>query len=288
MAPPRSGPSSKRESGDSLQTYMTEIASSQPLSGAKEKELALRVRKGDALAKHELVEANLRFVITVARPYQHRGLPLDDLISAGNLGLVIAADRFDPDKGYKFITYAVWWIRQSICWAVSQQTRTIRLPANRICMLGKIADYTTLYEHEHGSSPSGEETARAMNISDSFLTDTLASAKRPLSLDKPVFADGDDRSGFVADTNQESPDTVLMQNSLKQQIGVALDRLADRERTVLKMYFGLNDGERMTLNEIGNQFGICRERVRQIKAGALVKLRKWTRSRELLLYLGDA
>ena len=288
MAPPHSGPSRKKDSGDSLQTYLTEIASSQPLSGAEEKELALRIREGDSLARQELIEANLRFVITIARPYQNRGLPFDDLISAGNLGLVTAAGRFDPDKGYKFITYAVWWIRQSIVWALSQQTRTIRIPANRISMLSRIVNYTTLYENEHGSSPTGEETAQAMNISDSLLRDTLAAARRPLSLDKPVFPDGDDRSGFVADANQEPPDAEMMRNSLKQQIGVALTRLADREQTVLRLYFGLNAGERMTLNEIGDQFGICRERVRQIKAGALAKLRRWTRSHELLVYLGDS
>ena len=288
MAPPRSGPSRKRESGDSLQTYMTEIASSEPLSRAKEKELALRIREGDSLAKQELVEANLGFVITIAGPYQNRGLPFDDLISSGNLGLVIAAARFDPDRGYKFITYAVWWIRQSICWALSQQTRTIRLPANQISMLSRIADHTALYEHTHGSSPSGEETAQAMNMSDSRLRETLSAAKRPLSLDRPVFDGDGDWSSYLADADQEPPDTELMRNSLKQQIGVALARLADRERTVLRMYFGLNDGERMTLNEIGLQFGICRERVRQIKAGALAKLRRWAPSRELLLYLREA
>ena len=270
---------------DSLHRYLEDVASSQPLSAAEEVALAQRIKKGDLEARAKLVEANLRFVITVAREYQNQGVPLVDLISAGNIGLITAAERFDETKGFKFISYAVWWIRQSILQTLAEHSRIVRLPLNRVDLLRRIARYTNSRQQETSSRPPEEEIAEELGITVDQVVDTLASGQRILSLDA-TFGDDDENSllEIVPDDNQESPDTMLMKNSLEGEISAALDTLDDREREVIVLYFGLSGAPEMTLEEIGLQFRLTRERVRQIKEKALRKLRHPTRGRKLIPY----
>ncbi len=270
---------------DSLHRYLEDVASSQPLSSKEEVSLARRIRKGDMDARAKLVEANLRFVITVAREYQNQGVPLVDLISAGNVGLITAAERFDETKGFKFISYAVWWIRQGILQTLAEHSRVVRLPLNRVDLLRRISRYTNSRQQETSLRPDEEEVAEELGISVEQVVDTLTSGQRILSLDA-TFGDDDANSllEIMPDENQESPDRMMLKNSLEFEIGAALDTLEDREREVIRLYFGLGGSTEMTLEEIGVQFRLTRERVRQIKEKALGKLRHPTRGRRLIPY----
>ena len=273
---------------DSLHRYLEDVATSQPLKKEQEVELATRIKKGDMKARSTLVEANLRFVITVAREYQNQGVPLVDLISAGNVGLITAAERFDETKGFKFISYAVWWIRQSILQTLAEHSRVVRLPLNRVDLLRRISRYTSNKQQETSSRPAEEEIAEELGITVEQVVDTLTSGQRVLSLDA-TFGDEDENSllEIMADDNQESPDTQTLKNSLEYEIDVALSTLDDREQEVIKLYFGLGGAPEMTLEEIGTQFKLTRERVRQIKEKALRKLRHPTRGRKLIPYADE-
>ena len=270
---------------DSLHRYLEDVASSTPLSAAEEVSLAQRIKKGDLEARAKLVEANLRFVITVAREYQNQGVPLVDLISAGNVGLIVAAERFDETKGFKFISYAVWWIRQSIQQTLAEHSRVVRLPINRVDLLRRIARYTNSKQQETSSKPQEEEIAEELGITVEQVVDTLSTGQRVLSLDA-TFGDDDENSllEIMADDNQESPDEMMLKNSLEYEIHAALDTLDDREKEVIRLYFGLSGEPEMTLEEIGLQFRLTRERVRQIKEKALRKLRHPTRGRKLISF----
>ena len=270
---------------DSLHRYLGDVASSQPLSAAEEVSLAKRIKKGDLEARAKLIEANLRFVITVAREYQNQGVPLVDLISAGNVGLIVAAERFDETRGFKFISYAVWWIRQSILQTLAEHSRVVRLPLNRVDLLRRIARYTNSKQQETSAKPKEEEIAEELGITVEQVIDTLSTGQHVLSLDA-TFGDDDENSllEIMADDNQESPDEMMLQNSLEYEIHAALDTLDDREKEVIRLYFGLSGDSEMTLEEIGLQFHLTRERVRQIKEKALRKLRHPTRGRKLISF----
>ena len=270
---------------DSLQRYLEDVAASEPLTSREEVILARRIRKGDLDARRRLVEANLRFVITVAREYQNQGVPLADLISAGNLGLITAAERFDETRGFKFISYAVWWIRQSILQTLAEHSRVVRLPLNRVDLLRRISRYVNNRQQETSGRPPEEEIAKELGITVEQVVDTLASGQRILSLDM-TFGEDEENSllEIMKDENQESPDHLLMKNSLEDEILAALDTLEEREREVIRLYFGLGGDTEMTLEEIGIRFRLTRERVRQIKEKALGKLRHPTRGRKLMPY----
>ena len=272
------------EMGDSLQYYMKDVAGTHPLSALEETALASRIKKGDLKARAKLVEANLRFVIWIARRYHQSGLPLEDLISAGNLGLITAAERFDETRGFKFISYAVWWIRQSIQWTLKEHSRLVRLPANRIDLLQRIYQYVKNQQH----GPDEEDIAKELGVSLEMVKDTLVKGQRILSLDATIGED--DKTSLmamVADEQQESPDTQLIRNSLKAAVEAALDALDEREQEIIRLYYGL-DGERgMNLEEIGSQFGLTRERIRQIKEKALRKLRNPKRAQKLMPYYSE-
>ena len=270
---------------DALHRYLEDVATSKPLSAEEEVAFAQRIKKGDLKARSKLVEANLRFVITVAREYQNQGVPLVDLISAGNIGLITAAERFDETKGFKFISYAVWWIRQSILQTLAEHSRVVRLPLNRVDLLRRISRYTNSKQQETSVRPAEEEIAAELGISVEQVIDTLKSGQRILSLDA-AFGEDEENSllEIMPDDGQESPDSMLMKNSLEHEIHTALSTLEDRERKVIKLYFGLGGAPEMTLEEIGVQFRLTRERVRQIKEKALRKLRHPTRGRKLIPY----
>ena len=270
---------------DSLQCYLKEVAATHPLPAEEEVALARRIKKGDMKARAKLVEANLRFVITVAGKYQNRGLSLAELISAGNIGLVTAADRFDETKGFKFISYAVWWIRQSIQQTLAEHPRMVRLPMNRVELLQRIYRYTKSQQQDASHLSTEEEIAKELGVSLEMVQDTLRLAENVWSLDA-TFGDDDERSLMdrMADENQEPPDTQLMENSLKAEVEAVLDTLEERERKIITFYYGLDGAPAMTLGEIGNQFGLTRERIRQIKEKALQKLRYPNRARKLMPY----
>ena len=274
---------------DSLHRYLEDVATSEPLSAQEEVVLARRIKKGDLKARKKLVEANLRFVITVAREYQNQDVPLADLISAGNLGLITAAERFDETRGFKFISYAVWWIRQSILQTLAEHSRVVRLPLNRVDLLRRISRYVNNRQQVTSGRPPEEEIAEELGITVEQVVDTLASGQRILSLDM-TFGEDEENSllEIMTDENQESPDHLLMQNSLEDEIFAALDTLEAREREVIRLYFGLGGDVEMTLEEIGIRFRLTRERVRQIKEKALGKLRHPTRGRKLMPYSDGA
>jgi RNA polymerase primary sigma factor len=277
--------SASNDTKDALHRYLEDVASSQPLSSKEEVALARRIRKGDLKARATLVEANLRFVITVARDYQNQGVPLVDLISAGNLGLITAAERFDETKGFKFISYAVWWIRQAILQTLAEHSRIVRLPLNRVDLLRRISRYTTTRQQETALRPQEEEIATELGISIEQVVDTMASGQRILSLDA-TMGEGDENSlmEIMPDVTQEAPDTMALRNSLENEIEAALETLDEREQQVIRLYFGIGGDRELTLEEIGSQFRLTRERVRQIKEKALRKLRHPTRGRKLMPY----
>lgn len=274
-----------RESA-SLDKYLQEIGREELISVQEEVELAQRIRKGDRKALDKLTRANLRFVVSVAKQYQNQGLSLPDLINEGNLGLIRAAQKFDETRGFKFISYAVWWIRQSILQALAEQSRIVRLPLNQVGSLNKINKELSRFEQEHERRPSAEELAERLDLAADKVADTLKVSGRHISVDTP-FVDGEDNSLLDVLVNDDSPmaDTRLNQESLAKEVNRALQQLGDRERDILKMFFGIGCQE-MTLEEIGAKFDLTRERVRQIKEKAIRRL-KGQKSRLLKSYLGE-
>lgn len=274
-----------RESA-SLDKYLQEIGREELISVQEEVELAQRIRKGDRKALDKLTRANLRFVVSVAKQYQNQGLSLPDLINEGNLGLIRAAQKFDETRGFKFISYAVWWIRQSILQALAEQNRIVRLPLNQVGSLNKINKELSRFEQEHERRPSAEELAERLDLAADKVADTLKVSGRHISVDAP-FVDGEDNSLLDVLVNDDSPmaDTRLNQESLAKEVNRALQQLGDRERDILKMFFGIGCQE-MTLEEIGAKFDLTRERVRQIKEKAIRRL-KGQKSRLLKSYLGE-
>ena len=274
-----------RESA-SLDTYLQEIGREELLSVSEEVELAQKIKKGDHEALEKLTRANLRFVVSVAKQYQNQGLSLPDLINEGNLGLIRAAKKFDETRGFKFISYAVWWIRQSILQALAEQSRIVRLPLNQVGSLNKITKELSKFEQENERRPSPEELAERLGMPVDKVSDTLKVSGRHISVDAP-FADGEDNSLLDVLPNDDSPlaDQSLNQESLSKEVDRALKQLFDREREILKMFFGIGYPE-MTLEEIGEKFNLTRERVRQIKEKAIKRL-KGQKSKLLKSYLGD-
>ena len=275
------------ESNRSLSRYLEEIGDFEPLNPDREVELAIKIKKDDHSALEELVKANLRFVVSVAKDYQGQGLPLTDLINEGNLGLIKAAGRFDETRGFKFISYAVWWIRQSILQALAEHSRIVRLPLNRVGTISKITKTAEKLEAEIERSPNEKEIGRQLNMTSDEVIDAMRISRRHQSLNAP-FRDGDKNSliDIIKDENQIAPDTPLMNDSLKDEIRNSLATLKDREKMVIKMYFGIERDYALTLNEIGEEFNLTRERVRQIKEKAIRRLRHRSRSKTLRNYLG--
>jgi RNA polymerase primary sigma factor len=260
---------------DPLQHYLRDLADSHPLPIEEEVQLAGRIRQGDMEARDRLVEANLRFVVRVAIEYQNRELSLPDLISAGNIGLITAAERFDASRGVRFITYAVWWIRQSILQTLSDHSRTVRLPSNRVEMLGKITRLINNRPVPDSVPPNTETIARELDITEAQVEDLIANGQPILSLDSEIKGDEEHSlMDMMVDKEQESPEATTMRACLRQDVNSVLDSLDDREREVIRLYFGLGDQpSEMTLEAIGDRFRLTRERVRQIKERALNKLR---------------
>ncbi len=274
-----------RESA-SLDKYLQEIGREELISVEEEVELAQRIKKGDQIALEKLTRANLRFVVSVAKQYQNQGLSLPDLINEGNLGLIKAAEKFDETRGFKFISYAVWWIRQSILQALAEQSRIVRLPLNQVGSLNKINKAYSKFEQENERKPSPEELADKLELPVDKVADTLRVSGRHISVDAP-FVEGEDNSLLDVLVNGDSPnaDKVLMNESLAREIERALATLTERESDIIKLFFGIQTQE-MTLEEIGERFGLTRERVRQIKEKAIRRLRHTSRSKLLKSYLG--
>ena len=274
-----------RESA-SLDKYLQEIGKEDLITVEEEVELAQRIRKGDQEALEKLTKANLRFVVSVAKQYQNQGLSIPDLINEGNLGLIKAAEKFDETRGFKFISYAVWWIRQSILQALAEQSRIVRLPLNQVGSLNKINKAFARFEQEHERVPSPEELAQELELPREKVTDTLRVAGRHISVDAP-FADGEDNSLLDVLVNPDSPnaDRGLINESLATEVERALETLTERERDIIRYFFGIGCSE-MTLEEIGEKFDLTRERVRQIKEKAIRRLRHSSRSKLLKSYLG--
>ena len=274
-----------RESA-SLDKYLQEIGKEELITVEEEVELAQRIKKGDQEALEKLTKANLRFVVSVAKQYQNQGLSLPDLINEGNLGLIKAAEKFDETRGFKFISYAVWWIRQSILQALAEQSRIVRLPLNQVGSLNKINKAFARFEQEHERTPSPEALATELKLPQQKVTDTLRVAGRHVSVDAP-FADGEDNSLLDVLVNPDSPnaDRGLINESLSTEVDRALETLTERERDIIKYFFGIGTSE-MTLEEIGEKFDLTRERVRQIKEKAIRRLRHSSRSKLLKSYLG--
>jgi RNA polymerase primary sigma factor len=274
-----------RESA-SLDKYLQEIGREELISVEEEVELAQRIKKGDQIALEKLTRANLRFVVSVAKQYQNQGLSLPDLINEGNLGLIKAAEKFDETRGFKFISYAVWWIRQSILQALAEQSRIVRLPLNQVGSLNKINKAYSKFEQENERKPSPEELADKLELPVDKVADTLRVSGRHISVDAP-FVEGEDNSLLDVLVNGDSPnaDKVLINESLAREIERALATLTERESDIIKLFFGIQTQE-MTLEEIGERFGLTRERVRQIKEKAIRRLRHTSRSKLLKSYLG--
>ena len=275
-----------RES-ESLEKYLQEIGREEMISVEEEVELAQRIKKGDRKALERLTKANLRFVVSVAKQYQNQGLSLPDLINEGNLGLIKAAEKFDETRGFKFISYAVWWIRQSILQAIAEQSRIVRLPLNQVGSVNKINKIANRFEQEHERRPSADEIGDFVDLPEDKIEDALKVSTRHVSMDAP-FADGEENSLLDILPNNDSPDTdfELVMESLRNEINRALLTLNERERHIIEAFFGINQPE-MTLEEIGEKFGLTRERVRQIKEKAIRRLRHNTKNKLLRSYLGQ-
>ena len=275
-----------RESA-SLDKYLQEIGHEEFISVEEEVELAQRIRKGDRKALEKLTKANLRFVVSVAKQYQNKGLSLPDLINEGNLGLIKAAEKFDETRGFKFISYAVWWIRQSILQAIAEQSRIVRLPLNQVGSVNKINKIANRFEQEHERRPSADEIGDFVDLPEEKIEDALKVSTRHISMDAP-FTDGEENSLLDILPNNDSPDTdfELVMESLRNEINRALLTLNERERHIIEAFFGINQPE-MTLEEIGEKFGLTRERVRQIKEKAIRRLRHNTKNKLLRSYLGQ-
>ena len=275
-----------RES-ESLEKYLQEIGKEDMISVEEEVELAQRIRKGDRKALDRLTKANLRFVVSVAKQYQNQGLSLPDLINEGNVGLIKAAEKFDETRGFKFISYAVWWIRQSILQAIAEQSRIVRLPLNQVGSVNKINRMLKKFEQENERRPSVEEISAETNLPEDKVDEAMSANTRHVSVDAP-FTEGDEGSLLDVLVNESSPmaDRQLVVESLQSEIKQALSILNDRERHIIEAFFGIDSPE-MTLEEIGEKYGLTRERVRQIKEKAIRRLREGTKNKMLKAYLGQ-
>ena len=271
----------------SLDKYLQEIGKEELITAEDEVELAQKIKQGDQVALEKLVKANLRFVVSVSKQYQNQGLTLPDLINEGNLGLIKAAQRFDETRGFKFISYAVWWIRQSILQAIAEQARIVRLPLNQVGSLNRINKTFSKLEQEFEREPSPEEIAEVLEIEEDKVTESQSISGRHVSVDAP-FKDGEDGTLLDVLSNGNSPktDISLMQESLQREIDRSLSTLTDRERDVIKDFFGIGIPHPLSLEEIGEKFGLTRERVRQIKEKGIRRLRHTSRSKLLKTYLG--
>lgn len=275
-----------RESA-SLDKYLQEIGHEELLSTDQEVELAQRIRKGDKRALERLTKANLRFVVSVAKQYQNQGLSLPDLINEGNVGLIKAAEKFDETRGFKFISYAVWWIRQSILQAIAEQSRLVRLPLNQVGSVNKITRELNKFEQEHERKPSVDEIAERVDLPEDKIADAMKANSRHVSMDAPI-ADGEDSSmiDFLSGDSSNT-DRELAIESLKAEVSRILKLLTDKEQKVLRAFFGIDGSPEMTLDEIGEKYNLTRERVRQIKEKALRRLRRNTKNKLLKSYLGQ-
>lgn len=271
----------------SLDKYLQEIGKVELITADEEVELAQRIRQGDKIALEKLTKANLRFVVSVSKQYQNQGLSLPDLINEGNLGLIKAAQRFDETRGFKFISYAVWWIRQSILQALAEQSRIVRLPLNKIGSINKINKTYAKLEQEFEREPNAEEIAEALDITESEVKESMKNAGRHVSMDAPLVQDEDNNMYDVLKSDEViTPETELLYESLRKEIDRAISTLSPREADVVRLYFGLNGSHPMTLEEIGEKFDLTRERVRQIKEKAIRRLKHTSRSKILKSYLG--
>ena len=271
----------------SLDKYLQEIGKVDLISADEEVELAQKIKQGDEIALEKLTKANLRFVVSVAKQYQNQGLTLPDLINEGNLGLIKAAQRFDETRGFKFISYAVWWIRQSILQALAEQSRIVRLPLNKIGSINKINKTYAFLEQSHERPPSAEEIAKELDMTINDVKESMKNSGRHVSMDAPLV-EGEDSNLYDVLRSGESPnpDKELIHESLRTEIVRALETLTPREADVIKLYFGLGENHPMTLEEIGETFDLTRERVRQIKEKAIRRLKHTSRSKILKTYLG--
>lgn len=271
----------------SLDKYLHEIGKVELISAEEEVELARRIKKGDKEALNKLINANLRFVVSVSKQYQNQGLSLPDLINEGNLGLIKAAQRFDETRGFKFISYAVWWIRQSILQALAEQARIVRLPLNKIGSINKINKTFAELEQKYEREPTVLEIAQALELAPNDIKESMKSAGRHVSMDAPISPD-DDGNMYEVIYNEDNPhpDRELLNESLRKEIERALSTLTYREANIVRLYFGLNGKHAHTLEEIGEEFNLTRERVRQIKEKAIKRLKHSTRNKILKTYLG--
>ncbi len=275
-----------RESA-SLDKYLQEIGHEEMISVEEEVALAQRIKEGDQDALEKLTKANLRFVVSVAKQYQNQGLSLPDLINEGNLGLIKAAQKFDETRGFKFISYAVWWIRQSILQAIAEQSRLVRMPLNQVGSANKINKMLNRFEQKNERRPSLEEIAEEIDLPEEKIIDAMKVSTRHVSMDAPISDDADNSLlDILPNNNAPATDSELVQESLKEEIGRTLQTLGERERSVIEAFFGINQPE-LTLEEIGDRFGLTRERVRQIKEKAIRRLRHNTKNKILKSYLGQ-
>ena len=272
---------------ESLDKYLNEIGKVDLITSDAEAELARKIREGDSIALEKLTKANLRFVVSVAKQYQNRGLSLNDLINEGNLGLIKAGRKFDETRGFKFISYAVWWIRQAIMQALAEQSRIVRLPLNRVGSLNRISRTFSDLEQKFQREPSADEVADALAMTVETVNENIGLSGRHLSVDSPFRSDEEGTLlDVIENKDADVPDDSLINESLKNEIGQALSVLTERESNVLVLYYGLNGEQAMTLEEIGLRFNITRERVRQLKERATQQLRKSRGSKKLMAYLG--
>lgn len=271
----------------SLDKYLQEIGKEDLITAEEEVELARRIKQGDQIALEKLTRANLRFVVSVAKQYQNQGLTLPDLINEGNLGLIKAAQRFDETRGFKFISYAVWWIRQSILQAIAEHSRIVRLPLNQVGSLNKLNKAFSKLEQEFEREPTEEELASILDLPEDKVKDSIQISGRHISMDAPLIS-GEESTLYDVMENRDSPkaDRDLIKESLQTEIERTLDTLSEREKEIIKLYFGIGMNHGLTIDEIGEKFDLTRERVRQIKEKALKRLRQSTRSKLLRTYLG--
>lgn len=271
----------------SLDKYLQEIGKEDLITAEEEVELARRIKQGDQIALEKLTRANLRFVVSVAKQYQNQGLTLPDLINEGNLGLIKAAQRFDETRGFKFISYAVWWIRQSILQAIAEHSRIVRLPLNQVGSLNKLNKAFSKLEQEFEREPTEEELATILDLPEDKVKDSIQISGRHISMDAPLIS-GEESTLYDVMENRDSPkaDRDLIKESLQTEIERTLDTLSEREKEIIKLYFGIGMNHGLTIDEIGEKFDLTRERVRQIKEKALKRLRQSTRSKLLRTYLG--
>ncbi|WP_075601683.1 sigma-70 family RNA polymerase sigma factor [Saccharicrinis aurantiacus] len=271
----------------SLDKYLHEIGKVKLLTAEEEVKLAKRIKDGDTVALDRLINANLRFVVSVAKQYQNQGLSLPDLINEGNLGLIKAAQRFDETRGFKFISYAVWWIRQSVLQALAEQARIVRLPLNKIGSMNKVNNTFAALEQEYQREPTTEEIAQVLDLTPKEVKDSLKAMHKHISMDAPLRKDEDNNLyDTLLSTDSISPDNTLLSDSLRKEIERSLSTLSDRESDIIKLYYGLNGEPPYSLEEIGNLFNLTRERVRQIKEKAIKRLKHTYRSKILRSYLG--